>query len=147
VFFNTTNSSFDAFTEFKTPFVPSYEFNSEDSSLVKVASKTLPEGNWVLNVYAWVAANRGDTQTPIAGATCALHDAADNVLGFADTFFTGTIVSTGWIGDTTLNLNGTISIPAGGEEVSLWCNVHAGSSTNDFLEHAQVTATQVGSFF
>jgi Collagen triple helix repeat (20 copies) len=148
VFFNTTNSNFDAFTEFNPPFVPSFQFNDEDSSLVQVASKTLPEGNWVLNAYAWVAVNQGNNQAPVAGATCALRDAANNTLGFADTFLTGTFLPSGvWLGDTTLSLNGTISIPAGGAEVSLWCNVHAGSAANDFLEHAQVTATQVGSFF
>jgi len=150
VFFNTTNSTWDAFyTGYNNP-VPSYLFGGPN--LEQVASKSLPEGNWVLNAYAWLAGIAGDT-APVAGASCALKDASNNVLGYADTFFTGTFFAatgpsgtfTEWIGDTTLSLNGTYAVPAGGAAVSLWCSVHG--PVQGFVEHAQVIATQVGSFF
>jgi hypothetical protein len=153
VFFNTTNSTFDAFdsVNFPAPPVPSYLFGGPN--LEQVASKSLPEGNWVLNAYAWLAGNSGSGAAPVAGASCALKDASSNVLGFADTFFTGTFLRadgpsgpfTEWLGDTTLSLNGTYAIPAGGATVSLWCSVHG--PDQGFVEHAQVTATQVGNFF
>ena len=151
VFFNTTNVTFDAFADVNHNNVPSYNFAGPD--LEKVASTTLPEGNWVLNASAWLAANNRGGTAPVGGATCALQDASNTVLGFADTFFTGTFfqgsdasaVFTEWIGDTTLSLNGTIAVPAGGATVSLWCSVHG--PAQGFVERAQVTATQVGSFF
>jgi hypothetical protein len=153
VFFNTTNSAFDAFrsVNFLEPPVPSYLFGGPN--LEQVASTSLPEGSWVLNAYAWLAGNSGSGPAPVAGASCALRDAANNTLGFADTFFTGTFFPadgpsgpfTEWVGDTTLSLNGTYAVPAGGATVSLWCSVHGPES--GFVEHAQVTATQVGSFF
>lgn len=148
MFVNTINSSIDAFAFVNPTTFPTYEFAGPN--LEQVASQFLPEGDWVFNAYAWLAGNAGDTS--VAGASCALKDPSGNVLGFADTFFTGTIFQgstslgtfTEWIGDTTLSLNGKYRVPAGGATVTLWCSVHG--PEHGFVEQAQVIATQVSLF-
>jgi len=123
--------------------------------LYQVASKTLPQGSWVFVATAVLSAENVSDVAPLAGGTCQLRDASSNVIGYADSYFTGGFFqrplgcfsfgcATTWEGTTTLTFNGGSQVPAGGSDISLWCSVHG--PAQGYLSSAQVLATQVGGF-
>jgi hypothetical protein len=131
-------------------------------NLEQVGIWNLPEGNWTFVANAQLAGLSPDPSSPpSAGATCQLRDNSENVIGFADSFFTGEPLSSippdlppgaldffskpEWWGVTSRTLNGRAHMPAGGGHISLYCSVHGPSE--GWLDSAQVLALQVGSFF
>jgi hypothetical protein len=104
------------------------------SVLIKYLAKTLPAGNWAIAVTANFSSF--DVIDPVEATTrCELRN-GDDVIGFAAD---RRLVKVSYV---SLAMNGGAAVPAGGGEVSLWCD----SQYPGYLDHAQMMFIEVGSF-
>jgi hypothetical protein len=114
-----------------------------NNAFVKVASKTLAAGNWVVVATVNTTALNGkfDPQRDVnADANCELRNGAAVMGSSTDR---RTIPETDTV-KRSLTVNGGAALPAGGE-ISLWCRSQDG--VNEFIDNAQMMIMQVGSFF
>jgi len=111
----------------------------DDGSFVKVASKTLPAGSWAIfgtaNTY---------TGSPFGGdvlrsATCELRNGPGSIGSATDRREIPVSESV----SRTLSMSGGANIPAGGAEVSLWCQSQSGY---DVVHDSQVMMIRIGGF-
>jgi uncharacterized protein YjbI with pentapeptide repeats len=114
------------------------------ATLQKILARNLPAGN-----YAIVATANLRSHSPCFAtcdnyydASCELRDTANNFLGGAkDRRLFHDISSVVW---RSLSMNGGAQIPAGGGQVSLWCNSQNGS---DAFEYGQMMIIRADGFF
>jgi len=108
-------------------------------NMTKVLSKSLPAGSWAL-----VATTNMDVgQTSFGGdriltTACQLRNGAAIVGSAVDRRF----VPEDDFATASLTLNGGAAVPAGGGEVSLWCQSQIGAT----VTQAQIMMLQVGGF-
>jgi hypothetical protein len=114
-------------------------------SLRKVLSKNLPAGSWAIVATATVSGITSGEH--IADAGCELRNGANVIGGTTDRrVFPGDQVLT-----RSLTMNGGALVPAGGGEVSLWCNSQIGGGSgvpggSESVDYAQMMMIQVGGF-
>jgi hypothetical protein len=114
------------------------------AEMQKVLGRNLPAGS-----YALIATANLRTNTPCftscdiyRDATCELRDTANNFLGGAKD--RRLLHDTGAVVWRPLSMNGGAQLPAGGGQVSLWCNSEGGTTT---FEYGQIMIIRTDGFF
>jgi len=109
-------------------------------AFTKVVAKNLPAGSWAIvatvNTSAFGPISGGDN---IRDVNCELRNGADFIGGATDR----RAIPVDDHVYRSLSMNGGAQVPAGGGEVSLWCNSQGGTET---VQHAQMMMIQVGGF-
>jgi hypothetical protein len=109
-----------------------------DVNSTKVVSKNLPAGSWAItataNTTVGISSFAGDR---MLSTSCQLRNGTDIIGGATDR----RSVPAGQNGAATLSMNGGAQVPAGGGEVSLWCNGQLPEKAD-----AQMMMIQVGGF-
>jgi len=112
------------------------------NEFVKVASKNLPEGSWVVFGTATIRSFIPTGSDLIRNASCELRNGANFIGGATDRRRTPTFDRT----IVALSMNGGAQIPAGGGEVSLWCSYQGDAVANGALEQGMMMILQIGGF-
>jgi len=107
--------------------------------LVKVLAKTLGEGSWaVFGLVNSVAEGSFFSTDFIVDASCELHSGNFKIGGARDRIF----IEAQDKGKRSFAIFGGALVPAGGGEVSIWCNSQLG--TSEFVSDALMMAVTLG---
>lgn len=118
-------------------FANALEVSDLDDDFKRVLSKRLPAGSWAIVATADLEAGLGNFGGDrITSASCQLRNGS-GVIGFATD---RRVVPEDDVAARSLSLNGGAAVPAGGGEVSLWCN----AQLDDDVLGAQVMIMQFG---
>jgi len=111
------------------------------ADLVKVASKTLPEGSWMVFGTATIRSPAffGLEALVIRDTSCQLRSGADFIGGTTDRRLIDPDDNT----IASLSMNGGAQIAVGGGEVSMWCGFQ---DRGGFVLSAVLTILQIGGF-
>jgi hypothetical protein len=114
-----------------------------DESFTKIAGKNLPAGSWAIVATANMShANFVACSNCVRTAACELRAPNGGFIGGA-TDRRG--IPGGDHVERSLSMNGGAQVPAGGGEVSLWCNSQTGSS--EFVTNSQMMIIRLDGFF
>jgi hypothetical protein len=113
--------------------------------LVKIASKSLAPGSWaVFGIANMQSLNGtfGPHRDTFGDAHCQLRNGNDFIGGATSRVFMSEDDN---VGKRSLSMFGGAQVPAGGGEISLWCNSQFGDT--ETVDFALIMAVQLGGFF